>query len=302
MSLDGKRKAILRIQSALLYKIREFFYSRKFYELMPVLLSKCTDPLMPDSNSSIVKVGEIEYLGERYKLTQSMILHKQFAVSNGLDKVVVFSPNIRLERPERSSTGRHLFEFTQVDFEVAHARKEDIFRLVEDLIKEVWGWISRVCRDEFGLLNRNIKVPTSPLKVYTSHDLMERYGKDWEIKASLAEKHPFWVLCFRREFYDREDPARPGHFLNYDLIYPEGYGEALSGGERETDIDKIRKRLKEIGKEKEYREYLDLVEGKLIPSAGGGFGVERMLRYLVGAKHIREVRLFPRVPGERIIL
>ena len=42
MSVDERRKAILRIQSALLYKIREFFYSRGFYELMPVLLSKCT--------------------------------------------------------------------------------------------------------------------------------------------------------------------------------------------------------------------------------------------------------------------
>ena len=302
MFINEKRKAIFRIQSALLYKIREFFYRKEFYELMPVLLSKYTDPLLPDSGNSIIKVGEIEYLGERYKLTQSMILHKQFAVSSGLEKIVIFSPNIRLERPERSLTGRHLFEFTQVDFEIAHAKKEDIFGLVEDLIREVWSWVTRICKEDFDLLNRKIKIPDDSLKVYTSHDLIEKYGEDWEIRASLAERYPFWVVCFKREFYDKEDPTRPGHFLNYDLIYPEGYGEALSGGERETDVNKVRERLREIGKEKEYQKYLDMLENGFIPSAGGGFGIERMVRFLVGAKHIRDVQMFPRVPGEKIVL
>ncbi|MDK2982660.1 MAG: asparaginyl-tRNA synthetase [Thermococcaceae archaeon] len=41
---------------------------------------------------------------------------------------------------------------------------------------------------------------------------------------------PFWITDISREFYDREDPERPGHFRNYDLILPEGYGEVSSGG------------------------------------------------------------------------
>ena len=32
-----------------------------------------------------------------------------------------------------------------------------------------------------------------------------------------------------REFYDREDPARPGTLVDMDLLYPEGFCEALSG-------------------------------------------------------------------------
>jgi len=35
----------------------------------------------------------------------------------------------------------------------------------------------------------------------------------------------------------------------------------------------------------------------LRPSAGAGIGVERLVRYMVGAKHIAEVQPFPRIPG-----
>ena len=49
------------------------------------------------------------------------------------------------------------------------------------------------------------------------------------MEAPKKEKYPFWVICHKREFYDKEDPERPGHYLNYDLIWPEGFGEALSG-------------------------------------------------------------------------
>jgi asparaginyl-tRNA synthetase len=231
-----------------------------------------------------------------------MILHKQLAVSCGLEKIVIFSPNVRLEKPERRFSGRHSFEFTQVDFEIAHARKEDIFRLMEDLIVEVWRWIRETCKEDLDTLGRVLSVPKRPFKIYTTHEMVERYGEEWEIKASSSEKSPFWVVCFRREFYDKEDPSNPGHFLNYDLIYPEGYGEALSGGERETDFEKIRRRIGLIKRNKEdFDLYLKFARKHLLPSAGVGFGIERMVRYLSGMAHIRDVQLFPRIPGEEIV-
>ena len=38
----------------------------------------------------------------------------------GLEKIFVLSPNIRLEERGRDD-GRHAYEFTQLDFEIAHA-------------------------------------------------------------------------------------------------------------------------------------------------------------------------------------
>ena len=38
-------------------------------------------------------------------------------------------------------------------------------------------------------------------------------------------------------------------------------------------------------------------EGKLKPTAGGGIGMERLVGWITGAKHIAETQPFPRVPG-----
>jgi asparaginyl-tRNA synthetase len=35
-------------------------------------------------------------------------------------------------------------------------------------------------------------------------------------------------------------------------------------------------------------------------TVGGGLGIERMVRFLTGQRHVRDVALFPRVPGENI--
>ncbi|EQD32641.1 tRNA synthetase class II (D K and N), partial [mine drainage metagenome] len=135
-------------------------------------------------------------------------------------------------------------------------------------------------------------------KTYTTHELEARYGPNWEMAASKAHDQPFWALCHRREFYDREDPDEPGHFLNYDLIYPNGYGEALSGGEREWQPDRIRDRIsRDPIPAAALAAYLEIAHG-LVSSAGGGLGIERLLRFLTRSPHVGDVQMFRRVPGE----
>jgi len=47
-----------------------------------------------------------------------------------------------------------------------------------------------------------------------------------------------------------------------------------------------------------YKVLLSLAkEGRLLPSAGAGIGVERLLLWVTGIEHIGELQLFPRVPG-----
>ncbi|MFA5995070.1 MAG: amino acid--tRNA ligase-related protein [Patescibacteria group bacterium] len=51
-----------------------------------------------------------------------------------------------------------------------------------------------------------------------------------------------------------------------------------------------------------YEIYLDLAKEKLIPqTAGAGFGLQRLLRYLTGIRTMEQVVLFPRSPREPII-
>jgi asparaginyl-tRNA synthetase len=277
---------ILRIQSAALKAIHDYMYEREVVQAMPVILSPETDPLNhPHFDASV------EYYGQRLHLTKSMILHKQLSLLNGgFSKVYVMSPNVRLEEGDLGKTGRHLFEFTQVDIELKEKSKQDFMELVDGMIAKVFSFVIQECEDDLKALGRDLRAPTLPLKVYESEDLRKKYGDKFEAIASTEARDPFWVTNFRREFYDREDKQQRGYYHNYDVFWPEGFGEALSGGERErkTNMDS-------------YTTYLDMARQGLIPSTvGGGLGIERLVRYLTGQKHVRDVALFPRVPGERI--
>ncbi len=291
----------LEVGSDVIKATVDFFHDEGFIELLPVMLGKSTDPLGPDPGSSVIKTAEVEYLGMQLRLMNSMILHKQVAVKKLGGKIWILSPNVRLEKGERKATGKHLFEFTQADFEIPNAKKEDVMRFVE----RYYVNLSRKLKKSEALAKLGIE-PFKfkrPFKVYTTHELEAKYGADWEIPASKDAKQPFWALCHKREFYDKEDPAEPGHYLNYDLIYPLGFGEALSGGERENEYSRI---ISRMGKDRlamdVYKAYLGEAEKGFLPTAGGGFGIERLVRFLTKEEHVGNVQLFRRVPGEEITI
>jgi len=105
------------------------------------------------------------------------------------------------------------------------------------------------------------------------------------------------VTNIPREFYDFED-LKSGKWDNYDLYLP-GYGEVLSGARREFEYDKMAGKMERDGVRKEnYKLLLKLAkEGRLKPSAGAGIGIERLVSWIVGAKHIGETQVFPKTPG-----
>ncbi len=289
-------KAALGVTSRILRYASNYFQDSGFTQLLPVMLGRSTDPLGPDPNSSILKTIEVDYLGTTMRTMNSMILHKQVAVRD-LGEIFILSPNIRLEKPDRKDSGRHLFEFTQADFEIPYGKMNDVFSLVEGFMKGLSNYLGEngIRRLDSGEKFRFMP----PFNVYSTHELIEKYGQDWEYLASLDHSQPFWVTCHRREFYDKEDPEDPGHYLNYDLIYPFGYGEALSGAEREHDFEQIKRRMGRDKLEMDiYASYLEEARGGFLPSAGAGFGIERLTRFLTGAKHVGDIQLFRRVPGE----
>ena len=286
-----KIEPVMEIQTRVIDYMTRYMVSRGFKWLLPVMLSSITDPLWPDpAAEEALKPPEVEVYGSRLRLTHSMILHKQMAIAMGIDRLFILSPNVRLEG-RSADDGRHAYEFTQLDFEIAYASMDDVMGLIEGLIsglfKEARSWG----------LEREVPKVRTPFKRFTLEEIKEEFGDEEE--ASKTMKEPFWVLDIKREFYDREDPERPGHFRNYDLYLPEGYGEVSSGGEREWEYEVIVRKMMEAGISLDaFRPYLEVAKaGLLRPSAGAGIGVERLVRYMVGAKHIAEVQPFPRIPG-----
>ncbi|MHC6178963.1 asparagine synthetase A [Clostridium sp. JNZ X4-2] len=288
---------ILRVQQAILKAVDEYMYKKEITRIMPIMIAPITDTL----NHGVEKC-EIKYEGQKFDITKSMIFHKQIMLSSPyLDKIYIVSPNVRLEQEEEGDK-RHLFEFTQIDLEFKNADMDDIFKFEEGLMKYVFDYVKKECADEFkalGIGTSHLDINT-PFKRYTTQELKAKYGDDFEEIASKKATQPFWLINHKREFYDAEDLENPGTYRNYDLIWPRGYIEGLSGGEREYKYDRILTRMRELDvDEGAFRNYIQLAkEGKLPKTAGAGFGVERMTRFVCQQKEIDDVTVFTRKPGQ----
>jgi len=292
---SGKKKAILGVQTKALSVMSGELVRKGFEWILPVTLAKSTDPLWPDPGASIEKRLEFEIYGEQVKTMQSMIIHKLVLASLGPKKFFIISPNIRIETRKRAETGSHLYEFTQLETEISDGKMQDVFRTYEDLIKAT---VKAVRADVSELRATELSIPETPFEVKSRRELEEAYGEGWEKIASEKASDPFWLTDIPREFYDYQDEAT-GAWRNYDLFLPEGYGEVISGAEREWEYSKIVKKLERDGVKKDDYEFLLKLakDGKLKPSAGAGLGLERFVAYLCGLTHVAEAQPFPRIPG-----
>ena len=99
-----------------------------------------------------------------------------------------------------------------------------------------------------------------------------------------------------KAFYMATDAARPELSLSFDMIAPEGYGEVIGGGERQSNYETLIRRIHEDKlPEEAFQWYLDLRRYGSVPHAGFGLGLERTVAWICGTEHIREVIPFPRM-------
>lgn len=285
----------MKINTEVRKSLAEFLRNEGFLEIPPVIISTITDPLFHSTGGA-----EIEYAGAKFRLTKSMIFHKQLAIL-AHDKIFSFSPNIRLEPPEMADTGAHLLEFTQLDLEMAYEPRNSVIELAEDMICHVISHVKKNCQEQLDRFGRDLNVPDKPFERITYKEAHDEYGGIYEEVLSQKKKEPFWIIDYPitgREFYDREKPDDPGFLDDMDMIYPEGYGEALSGGSREYRRDRIEKRILRQGLDlDDYHVYLELAEEGLSPSSGFGLGIERLVRYICGLSDLEAITLFPKTPG-----
>ncbi|MGP6219913.1 asparagine synthetase A [Caldiplasma sukawensis] len=289
-------KKAMRIHTTLRKSIGEILRSKGFLEIPPVIFSPITDPL-----NHPVYDPSFTYLEDKYALTKSMIFHKQIAVKH-LEKIFIFSPNVRLETSDKRLTGRHLLEFTQVDVEAKEYSREQMMEIQEEIIIKVIEDVKRENPDELKYFGRELPKFQRPFKRIRYGEAREKYGEEFEKILSEQAREPFWIIDIplkEREFYDLEKKDEPGVLMDMDLIYPEGYGEASSGGEREYNIDRILERIRlKDQKPEQFSFFIEFAKLGIEPSAGFGIGIERLLRYVCGVKNVKEILPFPKVPGE----
>ncbi|MES2558669.1 MAG: amino acid--tRNA ligase-related protein [Bacteroidota bacterium] len=125
-------------------------------------------------------------------------------------------------------------------------------------------------------------------------------GSDETVITRLFDR-PIMVYNWPHEvkaFYLKRDPENSHFARGVDVLAPEGYGEIVGGGERETDLTLLVDKINEHKLPMEAFEwYLDLRRFGSVPHAGFGLGLERLVTWICKLPHVRESIPFPRMYG-----
>ena len=316
---SSRQHAIMRVRAAVQKAIRDFFDSNGFKLLDSPILT-------PNACEGTSTLFETEYfdLGKAY-LSQSGQLYAE-ASAMALGRVYTFGPAFRAER---SKTRKHLTEFWMVEPEMAFFDINDDMDLAEDLTVYIVKYVLDTCQNELKTLERDIskleKVQGNfPRMSYTEavqwlndnkiplivkDDGADKeihpfpWGEDFGTVQEEAIMEQFDQPCFIydypaevKAFYMKRSPENPKVVRAMDMLGPEKAGELIGGSQREDDYDLLLERIKhhELPLE-EFKWYLELRKFGSVPHSGFGMGLERTVKWITGAKHIRETIPMPRM-------
>lgn len=153
------RRTIMQQRIAFRHKIaqavRNYFNKQGFFEIETPFLIKST----PEGARDYIVPSRVNK-GKFYALPQSPQIYKQLLMMSGFDRYYQLARCMRDEdlRADRQP------EFTQVDIEMSFITEEDVYKLIEGLIKNI-----------FEETNKKVKTPFTRIKYV---DAINKYGVD----------------------------------------------------------------------------------------------------------------------------
>jgi len=326
--------AIFRIRHHLAFAIHDYFNKQGFYYFhTPIITGSDAEgagsmfqvttldmkqaPLTPD--------GKIDYsqdfFGQHTNLTVSGQLEGELGAM-ALGGIYTFGPTFRAEN---SNTPRHLAEFWMIEPEVAFNDIHDNMDLAEDFLKYVISYAMDKGKDDIAFLSKmydeelierlNFVIDNRFVRLtYTEGiEILEKSGKKFEYpvywgadlqsehERYLVEEHfkcPVILTDYPKEiksFYMKQN-ADGRTVRGMDVLFPK-IGEIIGGSERESDYDKLLKRIEELNMSLDALWwYLEIRKFGTAPHAGFGLGFERLALFVTGMTNIRDVMPFPRTP------
>tara|TARA_B100002052_G_scaffold173767_1_gene158152 strand:+ start:34 stop:1329 length:1296 start_codon:yes stop_codon:yes gene_type:complete len=302
--LRSKRQnSIMRVRHQIVKAIRDYFDNNGFTLIDSPIFTG-------NSVEGTTTLFGVDYFERSAYLTQSGQLYQE-AGATAFGKTYCFGPCFRAEK---SKTRRHLTEFWMVEPEMAFVELDENMTWAENLVGFIIQRVLENCMMELKTLERDISilekiVPPFPritydeaIKILKENGNDFKYGNDFGApdETLLSEQFDKPIMIHRwpaeiKPFYMKRDENNNELALGVDMIAPEGYGEIVGGGEREDDLDILTKSIRSHDLPLEpFQWFLDLRKYGSVPHSGFGLGLERVVAWICGTKHIRETIPFPR--------
>ena len=326
--------AVLRIRHAMAYAIHKYFNDHGFFYLhTPLITGSDAEGAgamfgvttldlndVPKTPEGAVDYSQ-DFFGKPCNLTVSGQLEGELGAL-ALSQIYTFGPTFRAEN---SNTPRHLAEFWMIEPEVAFFELEDNMELAEDFLKDLIRYALDNCQDDLQFLAKMYDAELiDRLKFVVENDFVRldyTEGIDILVKSGVKFEFPVsWGLDLQSEherYLVERHFKKPVILINYpkeikafymkqnddgktvramDVLFPK-IGEIIGGSQREENLDKLRRRIEEVGvPEKDIWWYLDTRRWGSAPHSGFGLGFERLLLFVTGMGNIRDVIPFPRTP------
>lgn len=300
-ALDLRRPeslAIFKIRHQALQSVRNYLVSGGFIEVN-------TPKIVATATESGAALFPISYFDREAFLSQSPQLYKE-VLTGCFERVFEVGP---IFRAEEHDTPRHLNEAISIDIEVAYATAEDVMKILEDLIVEVFSDVKRKCAEELKTLNHKLEALKKPLQRVTYDEALKKLERGG-VKVPWGEDLPTpaerklgeliggayfvidWPMVIK-PFYTMPKRDNPKLGEAFDLMY-KGI-ELASGGTRVHQEELLVKQLKERGMNpRNFESHLQSHRAGLPPHGGWGLGLDRLTMALTAVENIRECVLFPR--------
>lgn len=301
---SSRPHAILKIRDEVCRACRDFMHNNDFTLIDAPIFT----PAACEGTSTLF---ETEYFDQKAFLTQSGQLYME-AAAMAFGNVYCFGPTFRAEK---SKTRRHLTEFWMIEPEMAYCDLQQDMIVAEQLVYYVVRQVITNRSDELQLLGRDISrlekiaLPFPRLSYEDAVKKLQQLGSDikWgsdlggDDETTLTKEYETPILVHRypkdvKAFYMKGDPEDSRLALCVDMLAPEGYGEIIGGGQREDNYSVLEEKIIKHNLPKEsFDWFLDLRSYGSVEHAGFGMGIERIVAWICGIKHVRETIPFPRM-------
>lgn len=294
---ETKRQAVL-VRSEIERLTSKFFFDRDFIFVEPPVLHEA----IANKKSEIY----IPLYNGKYSLSSSNALFMGMYASE-FNKVFTISKCFR----DECDTLNHLVEFDILEVEMLNCTMDDMIQLIQSYLEFVLDQLlessSIKSLSELTARIMKLKDELTP-HIMTYDDFVSNLsGDDYDERTDISDVDYLVSKQLKEIVIIVDYPTRfatwtsknigNGKSIAMNILLPETYGELCEGCERTNDVELLQNKIR-LAKVEPIQWYVDSVKKIKTDRCGFGLGIDRLVRWIIGADQIRDTRFFPRVKSE----